>query len=349
MTNVFDITAYGAVGDGKTDCTAAIQQALDDAAKVEGKVVVPAGRYLTGRLKMGIRTRLEGDSAWNFRADGSSVFLLNDPEAVCLLDITGAFGCSISGMCFDGQKLGTNIHGIYLYWERYNGGSEEDTPAIDDCRVGNFSGDGVHLEHIWCFSVRHSMLHRNGGAGLYIDGWDAFIMDNWFTANRHSGILGGPYTASVTATGNRVEWNRESGFRFRNGDSVNITGNFFDRSFGPAVKLGGGGQFRDVTITGNMFRRSGCPDGMEFASEYENSHVYFDNAQNVTLTGNTFKWGVNDDGRGTRSPDYDVYMVNSTAVVIQSNVMFQGALRQSIVYDGNGENIIKDNLTHHKT
>ena len=140
MTNVFDITAYGAVGDGVTDCTSAIQRALDDAAKVEGKVIVPPGKYLTGQLKMGKRTRLEGESAWNFRADGVSVFLLNDPDAECLLDITGAFGCTIAGLCLDGRRLGGNIHGIYLYWERYNGGSEEDTPCIDDCRVGNFSG-----------------------------------------------------------------------------------------------------------------------------------------------------------------------------------------------------------------
>lgn len=347
MTNIFDITTYGAVGDGRTDCTEAIRKALADAAAVEGTVIVPPGRYLTGQLKMGKRTRLEGYSAWNFRADGSSVFILNDPEAVCLLDITGAFGCAVSGMCFDGGRLGENVHGIYLYWERYNGGSEEDTPAIDDCRVGNFTGDGVHLEHIWCFSIRHSMLHRNGGAGLYIDGWDAFIIDNWFTANRHAGILGGPCTASVTATGNRVEWNREAGFRFGNGDSVNVTGNFFDRSFGPALWLGGNGQFRDVSVTGNVFRRSGCPDGMTFTSPYESSHVLLDRVQNVTLTGNTFKWGVNDDGGGTKSPDYDVCLKNSEAVAVQSNVMYEGALKDSVVYDGLGTCIIKDNLSHH--
>lgn len=344
MTNVFDITAYGAVGDGMTDCTAAIQKALDDAAKTEGCVVVPPGKYLTGELKMGKRTRLEGYSAWNFRADGVSVLILNDPKAKCMIDITGAFGCTVAGVCLDGHGLGENIHGIYLYWERYNGGSEEDTPAIDDCRIGNFSGDGVHLEHIWCFSVRHSMLHRNGGCGLYIDGWDAFIIDNWFTANRHSGILGGPCTASVTATGNRVEWNREAGFKFINGDSVNITGNFFDRSFGPAIRMGGEGQFKDCAITGNIFRRSGCSDGMNFASEYESSHVYFDNVENITLTGNTFKWGVDDTGWGTRSPDYSVYMTNSNAVIVQSNVMLDGAVKKNIVYDGKGQNIIKDNL-----
>lgn len=345
MNNIFDITDFGAVGDGLTDCTAAIQNALDEAAKVEGTVIVPPGKYLTGMLKMGCRTRIEGKSGWNFRADGLSTLVLNDANAGCLLDITGAFGCSVAGLCLDGRRIGNGVHGIYLYWERYNGGSEEDTPCIDDCRVGNFSGDGVHLEHIWCFSIRHSMIHRNAGCGLYIDGWDAFIIDNWFTANASGGILGGPCTASVTATGNRVEWNRRAGFEFISGDSVQITGNFFDRSFGPAIKLGGSGKvFRDCAVTGNIFRRSGCPDGMNFASEYDNSHVWFDGAENVTLTGNTFKWGENDGGGGTKSPDYGVVLNRCDAVIVQSNAMKCGALKDGIVYDGSGSCIIKDNM-----
>ena len=343
MKNVFDITEYGAVGDGAADCTAAIQRALDDAAAVNGTVIVPPGRFCTGELRMGKHTRLEGGSAWSFRTDGVSTLVLNDPEARFLIDITGAFGCTISGVCLDGRELGRCIHGVYLRWERYNGGDEEDTPTIDDCRIGRFSGDGLHYERVWCFSVRHSMIHGNAGSGLYIDGWDAFIMDNWFTFNKKSGIRGGPITASVTATGNRVEWNGESGIYFHEGDSINITGNFFDRTFGPALRLSGG-FFRDCAVTGNVFRRSGCPDGMNFESEYENSHVYLDNVSNVTLTGNTFRWGENDGGGGTKSPDYDIYLANSDASVIQGNVMKEGSLKDSIVYDGRGDIIIKDNI-----
>ncbi len=349
MTNIFDITTYGAVGDGVTDCTAAIQKAINDAAGVEGVVVVPPGRYLTGELKMGIRTRLEGYSGWNYRADGLSTLILKDAHAKCLLDITGAFGCTVSGICLDGGDLGENIHGIYLYWERYNGGAEEDTPTIDDCRIGRFSGNGVHLEHIWCFSIRHSMLHNNRGCGLYIDGWDAFILDNWFSGNHNTGMLGGPIAESITASGNRVEWNGVSGFWLKNGRSVNMTGNFFDRSFGPAIKLGCGGHFHDCTITGNVFRRSGCPDRNVFESAYESSHVYLDDVKNITLVGNTFEWGVNDNGSGTKSPDYDIYIANASHVSIQSNMMHGGAIKQSIVYDGKGTNIIKDNLSHHDT
>ena len=151
MTNVFDITAFGAVGDGKTDCTAAIQTALDRAGEVCGCVTVPPGIYLTGELKMRAHTRLEGKSAWSFRSDGLSTFQLNDADAKCLLDITGAFGATIMGISMNGANLGEHIHGVYLYWDKYNGGAEEDTPTIEDCRIGCFSGDGVHLEHIWCF------------------------------------------------------------------------------------------------------------------------------------------------------------------------------------------------------
>ena len=60
MKNVFDITAYGAVGDGVTDNTAAIQAALDDAAKCRGVVQVPPGNYLTGKLTMGMSSVSHG-------------------------------------------------------------------------------------------------------------------------------------------------------------------------------------------------------------------------------------------------------------------------------------------------
>lgn len=344
MQNVYDITEFGAVGDGVTDSTAAIQAALDRAAETEGTVLVPPGKYRTGKLKMGKRTRLEGHSGWNFRGDGLSTLLLNDPEADCLLDITGAFGCSVSGLCLNGNGLGKGIHGISLYWEKYNGGAEEDTPCIDDCRVGNFSGDGVHLEHIWCFSVRHSMIHRNQGCGLYIDGWDAFILDNWFTANRNGGILGGPCAASITATGNRIEWNRRAGVELLSGSCVQLTGNYFDRSFGPALKLGGKDcSFRDVSVTGNIFYRSGCPDGMDFSSPGQYSHVWMDGAENVTLTGNMFRIGENDGGGGTRSPEHCVVLDRCDAVVVQSNAMKNGCLKESLLYDGAGDCILREN------
>ena len=49
----FDVTRHGAVGDGRTDCTAAFRAAIDAcSAAGGGRVVVPAGRFLTGPIHL---------------------------------------------------------------------------------------------------------------------------------------------------------------------------------------------------------------------------------------------------------------------------------------------------------
>lgn len=348
MTNVFDITAFGAVGDGRTDCTAAVQEAIEAASGCRGKVTVPPGVYMVGHLRLhGQGVSLEGCAAWSYRSDGASVFRLNTADTDCMIDISGAFGCVIRGMCLDGCRLGKNIHGVKLWWEKYNGGSEEDTPTVDDCRIGNFSGDGLHFAHVWCFSVRHSMLHSNGGAGLYIDGWDAFILDNWFSNNGGGGIRGGQIVSSVTCTGNRVEWNRRGGFVLPHGDSYNITGNFFDRSFGPALELGAAdGGVSLVTVTGNVFRRSGAhPEGEPFEDADMSCHVRLCCCDGVAVSGNSMRVGCNDGGGGVLSPDRGCIIENCRECVIRDNVMQRGALVANL--DVRGENpqcLIADNV-----
>lgn len=53
-----DITAYGAKGDGQTDNTIFIQKALDEAAAQGGKVLVPAGQFVTKPLLLKSGTEL---------------------------------------------------------------------------------------------------------------------------------------------------------------------------------------------------------------------------------------------------------------------------------------------------
>lgn len=53
---VFNITDYGAIADGKTDCTAAIQKALDASRNSGGQVDFPAGTYVSRPLTIYSRT-----------------------------------------------------------------------------------------------------------------------------------------------------------------------------------------------------------------------------------------------------------------------------------------------------
>ena len=68
----FDITQYGARGDGTTDCTAAFRAAIDAChAAGGGRVVVPAGRFLSGaiHLKSHVNLHVTKDATIAFSTD----------------------------------------------------------------------------------------------------------------------------------------------------------------------------------------------------------------------------------------------------------------------------------------
>src|SRR5664279_5629714 len=62
-SSVFNAAQYGALGDGKTLNTRAIQNLIDTcAARSGGTVVVPAGVYLTGALRLRSNVHLSLES-----------------------------------------------------------------------------------------------------------------------------------------------------------------------------------------------------------------------------------------------------------------------------------------------
>ncbi|HEX9365661.1 MAG TPA: glycoside hydrolase family 28 protein, partial [Vicinamibacterales bacterium] len=69
------VTSHGATGDGTTDCTAAFRAAIDACRGAGGgRVVVPAGRFLTGaiRLRSGVNLHLDEGATIAFRPDASA-------------------------------------------------------------------------------------------------------------------------------------------------------------------------------------------------------------------------------------------------------------------------------------
>lgn len=71
----FNITDYGAVGDGNTNCTEAFKKAISAACQAGGgRVVVPAGVFLTGPIHLKSNINL-------YVSEGAVIKFLTDPNA----------------------------------------------------------------------------------------------------------------------------------------------------------------------------------------------------------------------------------------------------------------------------
>lgn len=334
MINCFDITDFGAVADGKADCTTAIQSALDEAGKVQGKVILPPGEYLCGTLHIPPHVMIQGTYAWSFAENGGSILRLNDSNALCLMDITGAIGCCIDGICFDGRNLGENVHGIMIKKENRTqyvrtttegptGG--EDTPTITNCRIGNFSGDAVHYEKVWCFTIRNSMLcySRNG---LYLNGCDCFITDTWFSYNRADGVYADSFM-SGTFTGCRFECNYGNGVQMYDCGVIQFGNNYFDANEKYGFYAAGEKEdFRgNLNFSGNVFANSGYDLlGTKTGEDDCYSHISVAHATNVLINGNTFVGSK-------KSPAYGVIIKQLRNSVVANNTFMNASCVQNLL------------------
>ena len=354
---VFNVVDYGADPSGCGSSTAAVQAAIDAAGAYQngqgGMVLVPPGTYLVSNLHMHPTVTLQGCIAWGYKRKGNCVLQL-DPDAedaVCLLDLTGAFSCTVSDLELYGGQESTKspVHGIYIHHDKLGGEGgqkEEDFPTISNCKIDSFSGDAVHLHNVWAFRMRGCQL-RKACNGLYLHGaTDGFLYDCLFTSNRLWGIFADPeggHNSSFQISGCRVEWNRKGGFYLSSACNWQITQNSFDRNFGPALHCASSGHRRlphsnGISIVGNNFNRNGTQ-----ALEDDNSHLILDNIFNAVVVANTFVAGAQDNLEGTPYPRYALVAHALKTTVIANNVM-QNACTEQVLLD-HGDHYERQNDT----
>jgi len=104
---LFDIRDFGAVGDDATDNTAAIQRAIDEAAKKGGIVFVPPGRWICrGHLELNMGVHLKGinetPQSW-------------EPESGSILEPTESRGDE-NGPSFIEMRSSTSVTGLTIYY-----------------------------------------------------------------------------------------------------------------------------------------------------------------------------------------------------------------------------------------
>ena len=147
----FVITNYGAVADGKTDSTAAIARAIEACAKKGGRVVVPAGEFLTGpvHLKSGVNLHLDTNATLKFdtnpKAYLPAVFTrFEGVECYNYSPFIYAFGQKNVAVTGEGTLDGQVTEENWLSWKGKKGGTNNQTAANN--RLKKMANDGEPVE-----------------------------------------------------------------------------------------------------------------------------------------------------------------------------------------------------------
>lgn len=354
-TPYLNIKNFGAKGDGKTDDTQALLNAMEAATKSEGTIYFPHGNYAIHPVKVPSHITLLGHSAWSYenkdKADpdfeGKTIISALSGDARALLDLENNRGIRILGLTLDGKNKGTRMHGVYA---RHSGCEQYN--CIEDCRIQHFSGSGIRLERSWVFSIRKCLIMFNGEHGVDLTGgYDGWIIDCQLTANKGAGLFarGEPRegmtqeqikdikffgTASVMVTANRVEWNKEGGILLKGSNSMQITGCSIDHNFGPGIKLTNS---IGNTITGNMVRSNGAEKQGDACSQ-----MWIENCKGTSVTGNSL-WGWYDRKEGKFDypyPYYGIIAKDLNGCVISQNAMYHSSSKEGISDRGGNENSI---------
>lgn len=344
---------FGAKADGINNDTKPIASALAEASESGKTCFFPKGIYRTEEQKIPDGIEITAQPTWSYNLPGKTRLIPAEEDQRSVFNVSDAVGTTIYGIEIDGKHFGNCVHGIYMNREEHTVRAEHSL-RIDTCEIRNCTGNGIHAEGAWAVSVRKSQCYGNDGYGMYLDGCDAFIVDNWFSANGKAGVGGETWNSAVNFTSNRIEWNRECGVRLAGSMRFNLTGNYFDRSYGPALIIEAATNHHKrlnkdhtvipfaITVTGNNFVRSGKAAGEKTD---EDCHILLRRAAGITICANTFSvW--KDDGRDGRiSPSYGIIIDECADCVIADNVMLPGAVLE-LIRDkgGNGGNmIIRDN------
>ena len=329
------VATHGAVGDGVTNDTTAIDAAIT-AAGVGGTVYFP---MTTGDYMINLSLKPLAHQKWLGQVNPR--YWTSDPDSMpgprgrlrAMASFTGSalihntatpsYGVVLEAMGIVGNAEDGSVDGIDLGSPGY----AERGWLINRCQITWCSTAICGQQHV--VTVRECMISRNGwgiaphrGADTTSRATDCVYESNFIFFNKHHAIELGTATAEcgmISIIGNRLERsgvdpasptaaNRDSnacGIHLVRATGISIVSNTTDANSGPALRVTAAsvGQVNNVVLAGNVFKRDGSGDNTSTSG----SGVALKGASFVTATGNAVSYGTPDDGGGGRvTPIYGV-------------------------------------------
>lgn len=248
-----NVTNFGAKGDGITDDTQAIKEAL--AAADGKKLYVPAGNYCVSSIDL-------SNLSVEMYSDGDACFIKNDATSIPIFNITNARDCKFTGITFDAgsEKFGTSKSTACVFFR--NASNVE----ISNCQFRNSSKEAMifygNAENI---NVHDNSFSNTGDVIWFKEGTAKHIQFENNVANdgRNNGVIVG-----------------EKNDASQSYDIV-IRGNeFHNFANGAAVQLRGASQVKveNNTVDNAKYFIMGA---RPFNNDYDKAHV-----TDLTVTGN---------------------------------------------------------------
>lgn len=228
----FTFEQFGAKGDGTTNDSMAMQQAINYLSSIGGGVLRGRNRvYYTGSTSLYVRT--------------NNISMIGDPGASVI-------------------KASSSITSPIIYW---GDGSTTPRPCqfilsgwvIDG---GGSTSTGAHGVYLWSSLGRISdNLFRNcGGYGLYgYQCWSSWVFCNQFTGNGSGGMFLGQEANNIRVWANECNWNNGHGLVINGGMGGTYEGNAFEENQGYGVYILGNSNsaIRQVSLRQNYFENNG--------------------------------------------------------------------------------------------
>lgn len=334
--NYVSVKDHGAVGNGSTDDTAAINAAIT-AAGTGGTVFFPrsSGAYMLSspikplerQMWVGTHSPLYDwdstpavNSALRAMAGftGSALVHLDTPS-------TGR-GATFRNLMFIGlgDTTGT-LNGLDL--GPASGG--ERAWLVDKCQFMLFGGAAI-AGHMWVFDLRDSHISRcgygirpqSGAGGAGCTAFDNRWFGNqiYFTYHHGIALAGTAEAGAVTIVGNRIERagtqvsgstmdpnsNRDpdaAGIYMTRATTIQLMGNYTDANADSGLKIVAAthGAVNNITMSGNVWKRDGTGDN----TSTMRAGVSIKDAMYVSAHGDIITYGdPNDSGAGRSAPQY---------------------------------------------